>query len=60
MSLDLASIHIRVWRLHVSFDVEVEDPPEREPAGEVMGFSPGVEAPVLEDGDVEDRLGFRC
>lgn len=59
MSLDLASIHLRLWRLHVSLDVEIEDAPEREPAGEVMGFGAGVEALELEDGDVEDRrLGF--
>ena len=62
MSLDLFSIHVRLLRLHVSIDVEIEDAPERGPASEVMGFGPGVEALELEleeDGDVEDRrLGF--
>ncbi len=59
MSFDLFSIHVRLLRLHVGIDVEIEDAPEREPAGEVMGFAPGVEALEVGDGDVEDRrLGF--
>ncbi len=61
MSFDIASLHLRIWRLHVSFDVEIEDRPQAEPP-EPMGFgsSTVVEVPDLEDGgDVEDRrLGF--
>ncbi len=62
MSFDLASIHLRLWRLHVSFDVEIEDAPEREQAGEVMGFGAPIEAAEVEEGeDLEDRrLGFRA
>ncbi len=59
MSFDIASLHLRIWRLHVSFDVEIEDRPQAEPP-EPMGFGGTVvEVPVLEEDGGEDRLGFR-
>ncbi len=59
MSIDLASVHLRLWRLHLGIDVEIEDAPDREPP-EVMGYTAGVETLGLEDGDGTEgmRLGF--
>ena len=61
MSLDLASFHLRLWRLNITLAVEVEQPLQAEQA-EPMGFAPfTIESPeVEEDGeDLEDRrLGF--
>jgi hypothetical protein len=61
MSLDLASIHIRLWRLHIGFDVEIEDAPEREEAAAPLGFGSPIDVPEVEEdgGDLEDRrVGF--
>jgi len=57
--MDLASLHLRLWRLHLTLDLEIEDRPQAEPP-EVMGFAAGVEALELGDGeDLEDRrVGF--
>lgn len=58
MSIDLASFHLQILRLRVSASVEW-DGGEEEQGQEPMGFGGTVvEAPDLEDGDVEDRLGF--
>jgi hypothetical protein len=56
--MDLASLHLRLWRLHLTVDLEIEERPQAEPP-EVMGFgAEPISVPDLEDGDVEDRLGF--
>ena len=60
--MDLASLHLRLWRLHLTVDLELEQRPQAE-QGEPMGFGPGVDVLELEleeDGeDVEDRrVGF--
>lgn len=59
--MDLASLHLRIWKLHIGLDVEIEDAEEREEPAPPMGFGSPIDVPeVEEDGDVEERLGFRC
>jgi hypothetical protein len=57
--VDLASLHLRLWRLHLTVDLEIEQPEREEPAPP-MGFGSSIDVPDLEDGeDLEDRrLGF--
>ncbi|AFY29607.1 hypothetical protein [Cyanobium gracile] len=58
---DLASLHLRIWRLHLTLDLEIEERPQPEQP-EPMGFGSPIDVPVVaDDGDVEDRhLGFRA
>ena len=59
MSFDLASFHLRLWRLNITLAVEVEQPlqAEAEPMG--FGTAPLDLAAAEEDEDGgEDRLGF--
>ena len=58
--MDLASLHVRIWRVHLAFDVELleleQEEPRLMPHLEPMGVIEGIELP---DDDPEDRLGFR-
>jgi hypothetical protein len=59
--MELFSFHVQLLKLRASGSVDWDDAEEQPEPAPPIGFAPApIEAPDLEDGDVEDRLGFRC
>ena len=59
--MDLASAHVKAWRLRLSVELSWDQEEEEQPEAAPIGFAPAaIESPELEeeDGGEDNRVGF--